>query len=101
MAGMGMGVKFIPAEPEQMHILEKWIGQLSGELPSEPEELELVEQPSSQAPASPDPYYVLNELIIELMRQGILSDTKCKGLLQQLHSNEQIDPRISTAKLRS
>jgi hypothetical protein len=97
--GMGMGLQFIPAAPEQMRILDKWIGQLNGELTSEPEVLERVEEPCFQGPPKDGPYYVLNQLIIELMRQGILSDIKCKALLQQLHGGEQADSKIPTAKV--
>ncbi len=98
--GMGMGLKFIPAAPEQMLVLDKWIGQLSGALPSEPDVHERVEHPRFQGAPKNGPYYVLNQIIIELTRQGILSDTKCKALLQQLNCNEEDDSDFSTAKLQ-
>ncbi len=87
--GMGMGVKFVQAAPEQTSLLEKWIGVLSGELPHEPEVEQPAEQQASVKSSKCDPYYVVNELIIELMRQGILPDTKCRALLRQLNGVDQ------------
>jgi PilZ domain len=87
--GMGMGMKFIPPAPDQMRTLEKWIGQLSGQLPPAPERC-AVEQPCTESCPHSESFCVLNELIIELRRQGILSDTKCEAFLRQLqlHCNE-------------
>ena len=85
LAGMGMGVKFTDADPEQFWTLEKWVAELSGELLPEPE----LPQPSDQSCAQRRPgneeYLVLNELVMELMRQGVLSNAKCEAMLQKLN----------------
>ena len=86
--GMGMGLKFVQAAPEQMNLLNKWVGVLSGELAHEPEVEEAVEQPVVEVPSKRDPLFVMNELIVELMRQGVLPETKCKALLQQLSGSD-------------
>jgi hypothetical protein len=90
MMGMGMGLSFVNAEPEQLWTLEKWIGELGGGFPSE------VETPAEETAAGATPedrgeggsgkeaYYVLTELVIELMRLGVLSEAKGKEMLGNL-----------------
>lgn len=99
--GMGMGMKFILAAPDQTRTLETWIGQLSGKLPLENGRNEAVKQPHPEGCPQNESFYVLKELIIELRRQGILSDTKCTTLLQQLQNNERAEPSTSGARLRT
>jgi hypothetical protein len=83
--GMGMGVKFTGADPEQLSTLEKWMAELRGELQPRPE----LPQPSDQSCAERRPgneeYFVLNELVTELMKQGVLSNDKCEAMLQKLN----------------
>jgi hypothetical protein len=81
--GMGMGVRFTTLEPEQILVLEKWLGELSGTLPFD-------EEASDEGvPAQPshangnETSYVLNEVIV-LMRKGVWSDGEGKNLLQKL-----------------
>jgi hypothetical protein len=94
LVGMGMGVKFTDGDPEQLWILEKWVGELSGDLLPEPEP----ERPSDQSCAEGNPCNegndVLAELVMELMRQRVLSDAKCKAMLEKLK-------RIGRAKASS
>lgn len=82
--GMGMGLAFTSADPEQVAVLKRWIGELSGELAPElsapaPAELVPVAEGSNHGPS-----YVLGTLIFELMRQGALSNEKGKAMLAQL-----------------
>jgi hypothetical protein len=81
--GMGMGVKFKELEPEQILILEKWLSELSGaSVPddeSSEESLETVAETSRNESS-----YVLNEVIIALMRKGILTDGEGKAMLHKL-----------------
>ena len=81
--GMGMGLKFTTVEPEQVDMLEKWIIELSGASPkyemSKEDDLDSVTQlPGSSA------FYVVNEIVVALMRKGILSDQEGKAMLQKL-----------------
>jgi PilZ domain len=82
--GMGMGVKFkeLELEPEQILILEKWLSELSGASPADDEASESLE---TVAEASHnESSYVLNEVIIALMRKGILTDGEGKAMLHKL-----------------
>jgi hypothetical protein len=94
--GMGMGLAFLSAQPDQLRVLERWIDELSGNIPAEPAVAEAVRRPApppppvaqAQAEAAPtgdlEPRFVLNELIITLMRKRVLTETEGKGLLQKL-----------------
>jgi hypothetical protein len=88
--GMGMGLMFTGVEPGQLPVLDTWLAQLSGEALPEPpgaKQETLSEKPATeQAQEAPrrEQNYVLNELIIALMRKNVLSDSEGKGLLQKL-----------------
>jgi hypothetical protein len=86
-AGMGMGLMFTVIESEQLLILDQWLAELSGGTRAEPVAVK-PEKPSQQAVAdnlpSQQQNYVLNELIIALMRKNVLSDSEGKVLLQKL-----------------
>lgn len=81
--GMGMGLKFTVVAPEQMELLENWIGELSGASSkyqtTEEEDLES----AAQIPRN-EPSYVVNDIIMALMRKGILSDQEGKIMLLKL-----------------
>jgi hypothetical protein len=84
--GMGMGVAFLSAEKDQFQIYQKWINQFSGNAsPTTPPNLMDREQ---RAGGSTDLYevqsYVLNELVIALMRKGTLTEAEGKGMLKRL-----------------
>jgi hypothetical protein len=85
-AGMGMGLMFTTIDPAQLPVLEKWLAELSGEA-SEPliaEKVSPSTKPAAQTAANHEQNYVLNELIIALMRKNVLSDVEGKALLQKL-----------------
>jgi hypothetical protein len=86
-AGMGMGLMFTVTDAEQSSVLEGWLGELRGEAQPDTSVLEQ-ERPSPKAAAdnaaSQEQSYVLNELIIALMRKNVLSDLEGKALLQKL-----------------
>jgi hypothetical protein len=87
---MGMGVKFTAAEIEQLGTVEKWVAELSGVALPEPAQPQSSDQ--SSGPKSPDNenYLVLSELVMELMKQGILSNVKCQAMLQKLKHTETL-----------
>ena len=81
--GMGMGLVFTSAAPEQLKVLKRWLGELSGELTPElstPEE----SIPGPRSQGSADQAHVLGTLLMELMRQGVLPQQKGKDMLSQL-----------------
>jgi hypothetical protein len=82
--GMGMSLLFMGTEPGQLEVLEGWIRELSGETPPcEPELPEVKAQQSTEPGSNTAPSDALNELIVELMRTGVLSDLKGKAILQK------------------
>jgi hypothetical protein len=83
--GMGMGLMFTKIEPERLQVLERWLAELRGDISPEADALErdqpeLVEATS----ANGEQNYVLNELIIALMRKRVLTDAEGKAMLQKL-----------------
>jgi hypothetical protein len=84
LVGMGMGVKFTYASPEQLSVLEKWVEELSGESLPEQEMLRTSSQSLTQEGSADEESQVLNELVRELMRQRVLPDAKCEAMLEKL-----------------
>jgi len=86
MSGLGMGLAFTSADPEQLWTLQRWITELGRTSGSEPEarapEPEVRSAPEKSA--KNEQYYVLNELIISLMRKGVLTDAEGKAMLEKL-----------------
>jgi|HubBroStandDraft_3_1064219.scaffolds.fasta_scaffold143767_1 hypothetical protein len=88
--GMGMGLAFTAIDPHEMPVLEKWIGELSGSAPLEMDAPTLDPHLTTAAPrngavsVTKETGYVLNELIIALMRKGTLTDEEGKTMLLRL-----------------
>lgn len=79
--GMGMGIAFISAQPNQVRTFQKWIQAISGD--SAPiSEREAVRAPSDRSRADSDA--VLSELILTLMKKKVLTDAEGKDLLRKL-----------------
>jgi PilZ domain len=84
--GMGMGMAFVATAPEQLEVLKRWIGELSGELPPELSRSDRGQTCKTHG-AGRDPSWVLAALLMELVRQGVLPDDKGKLMLSQLLGN--------------
>jgi hypothetical protein len=87
--GMGMGLSFTKAEPDQQALLDRWISELSGEpaaaTPAGSPAGSAVEQrDSAKRNVEGQPMYVINELILLLLQKGVLSESEGKSLLQKL-----------------
>jgi hypothetical protein len=82
--GMGMALMFTKIEPERLQVLERWLAELRGEISPEAEALEQDALEPVEASANGEQRYVLNELIIALMRKRVLTDTEGKAMLQKL-----------------
>jgi hypothetical protein len=85
--GMGMGVAFADAEPDQQAVLDHWIAELSGEplakpAPSSPDSGAM--QSGMSKPSENQSLYVVNELILLLLQKGVLTELEGKSLLKKL-----------------
>lgn len=89
--GMGMGVKFTDADPEQFSTLENWVAELSGELQPERSLPQQTDPSCAERRPANEEHIVLNELVMELRRQGLLSNAKCEAMLQRLNRTGRVE----------
>jgi hypothetical protein len=83
-ANMGMSLVFTETESQQIEILEEWIRELNGEVvPCEAALPEIKSQQPGEQGSNIAGLDALNELVIELMRTGVLSDLKGRAILQK------------------
>ena len=86
--GLGMGVAFTAAAPQQVRIFQKWLNDLSGKSSPEPADAEQSSAQNLSAAAAGDSSrgydLVLGELILALVRKGVLSEKEGKAMLQKL-----------------
>ncbi len=83
-SGMGMGLAFTKIEPERMQVLEEWLRELSGESPPQANALEEDTAGPVEASAGSESKYVLNELIVTLIRKRVLTESEGNALLKKL-----------------
>lgn len=67
--GIGMGLRFDKPDPQQVSILKKWLGELTGE----PTVLANMEPASESDRSVAESCLVLDELVGELIRKGVLA----------------------------
>jgi PilZ domain len=84
MGGMGMGLAFTEIESSQLPVLDRWLAELGGDAAPEPAAAESEEQATPAASSHDEQRYVLNELIITLIRNRVLTDAEGKALLHKL-----------------
>ena len=84
MGGMGMGLAFTKIEPSQIPVLDRWLAELGGEAAPEPPAAKAEEQDKAATGSNDEQRYVLNELIIMLIRKKVLTDAEGKALLHKL-----------------
>jgi hypothetical protein len=84
MPGMGMGMRFIDPAPAALRVVEDWIGELTGVAPFAPAAGH--PQPSLSRSVSPesDTRYLLMELVVLLMRKGVLDASEGDHLVRRL-----------------
>jgi hypothetical protein len=81
--GMGMGMSFISAQPKEIRLFQRWVSEISGKevlSPDVPEQKHEVTDGNLREESN----YVLNELIIALMRNGALTEAEGKAMLKRL-----------------
>jgi len=84
--GMGMGLLFTIAEPEQLTTLETWLCELSGEKVAavRPAPKPLVEAKKANGSPEPELRQIVGELIAQLNGKGVLDDSEAMALLRKL-----------------
>ncbi len=92
--GMGMGLAFTQAAPDQVRILQEWIAEVSGQpLPPPPEPSPVPQPvptgvaplvPEAEDPEEKNERFVLNQLVNLLMRKKILTEKEATALLREL-----------------
>jgi hypothetical protein len=81
---IGMGLAFTSIDSQQMGVLEKWLGELSGSAPTELSVIQEHQTSPSNGSSAKEPGYVLNDLIAALMRKGSLSEEEGRTMLLRL-----------------
>lgn len=87
MIGMGMGLFFTAAEPEQLRVLGGWLEELSGERQVKPVDKlpqNLILQPEPAKRSDHEVRTVLSELIALLNGKAVLNDSEGMALLRKL-----------------
>ena len=87
--GMGMGLSFVASEPQQSALFQRWVIELS----AGGSEQGVREDREARLSKSAGPYEalhagqadVLNELVIALMRKGLLAEREGREMLRKLH----------------
>jgi hypothetical protein len=82
---IGMGITFISAEPQQLRIFQTWLAELAGESLPEHEQLKEAEADVVIQNSTKKQDYVLSELLISIMRKGVLDEVEGKAMLQKLY----------------
>jgi hypothetical protein len=82
--GMGMGLLFTTAEPEQLRVLGSWLNELSGGRVYEEETSNLFMQPESAKSTEVELRKIVSELIALLNGKNMLNDSEAMGLLRKL-----------------
>ena len=82
--GMGMGLFFTTAEPEQLRMLETWLVELDSGKKDELTSSNADPQLEPAKTADPELRDVLREIIMLLSRKNILDDAERQSLLRKL-----------------
>jgi hypothetical protein len=81
-----MGLAFTKLEPDKQTALDGWLAELSGESPRELKALDddLPFHGVAEATAARELKFVLNELIVTLIRKNVLSEAEKTAMLKKL-----------------
>jgi hypothetical protein len=85
--GMGMGLLFTTAEPEQLRVLGSWLGELAGGKVGGLGSPSLSLQPEAANGADQELRKIVTELIALLNVKSILNDSEGMALLRNFQSN--------------
>lgn len=82
--GMGMGLLFTTAEPEQLRVLGSWLNELSGGRVYEEGSSNLFLQPETPKSSEIELRKIVSELIALLNGKNMINDSEAMGLLRKL-----------------
>jgi hypothetical protein len=82
--GMGMGLLFTTAEPEQLHVLGSWLNELSGLKVNEQQAPNPAIQPDAANATDHELRKIVSELVALLNGKNILDDSEGMALLRKL-----------------
>jgi PilZ domain len=82
--GMGMGLLFTTAEPDQLRVLGSWLNELSSGKVDGEEQSNLFLQPETTKITDVELRKIVSELIALLNSKSILNDSEAMGLLRKL-----------------
>jgi hypothetical protein len=83
--GMGMGVAFVSAMPDQLQVLHKWLAELAGKTSPEQEAEKETESVGVAANSAENQDFVLREIVKALIKKGVLNELEGKAMLHRLH----------------
>jgi hypothetical protein len=83
-AGVGMGLSFSAVEQEQFLLLEQWFGELRAERIHDPHTLEQDDTSSCGLEEKGELRYALEDLLVQLMRKGVLTEEEGEPILRRL-----------------
>jgi hypothetical protein len=84
--GMGMGLAFTSAAPEQLKVLKKWMRQLAGESQPDACTLNAKAQTGLASATAADAALVLDSLVKELVRYGVFPREIGESMLLNLRA---------------
>jgi hypothetical protein len=83
--GMGMGLAFVSAQPNQFRLFQRWLSEVSGQsLPVEDEPIQSAPETRPTESTHTLKNVVLSELIMLLMEKKVLTPVEGKDLLRKL-----------------
>jgi PilZ domain len=82
--GMGMGLLFTTAEPEQLRLLGVWLRELGGGKSETKEAANPAIQPVTVQSVDRELQNVVNELVSLLMRKNVVNDSEGQAILRKL-----------------
>ena len=81
---MGMGIAFEAVDPVSRTVVERWFAEVRGEASPEAHTLEQRESPCDRSSLKDMHHYAIEELLVLLMRKGVLTEEEGEPLLRRL-----------------
>jgi PilZ domain len=82
--GVGMGLSLTTVAPGHRAVLDHWFAELRGEISRAPHTMDEVNDVQAPNTSKTETDYALEELLVTLMRKGLLSEEEGKPILRRL-----------------